>query len=133
MVGYWSDLPDKVPVHFDFSGEPDSWESKGMIALLPGVTIFLYALLTFVSRYPHHFNYLYEITEENAATQYRLGRTMLAVLKTEIIWLFTIMTWEGIAVALDRCKGLTFSMPIVFMALITGTLIIYIVKSKRAK
>ena len=133
LFGYWADLPEQVPTHFNMSGEPDSWDSKWMIILPFVISIFLYTLLTFISRFPHRFNYICEITEGNAETQYRLGRALLILLKTELIWLFSIITWETIAVALGRCNGLGFSTPLVFITLITATIAGYLIKSSRAR
>ncbi|NLG84106.1 MAG: hypothetical protein GX493_05750 [Firmicutes bacterium] len=46
----------------------------------------MYAVLSIVRRYPHRFNFPWEITEANAEAQYRIARHMLACLKAETIW-----------------------------------------------
>jgi hypothetical protein len=45
-------LPGRIPIHFDLKGHPNAWGSTAMILLLPGVTIFIYLLLTVVTRFP---------------------------------------------------------------------------------
>lgn len=35
IVQAWSSLPNPIPVHFDLSGKPNFWLSKGSIILLP--------------------------------------------------------------------------------------------------
>jgi len=42
----YSNLPDKIPTHFDLHGNPDEWSSRNMIFLLPGLNAFLYVLLS---------------------------------------------------------------------------------------
>jgi len=45
----YGDLPARIPVHFNFAGEPDGWESKGMVFVGPGIGIGMYLLLLFLS------------------------------------------------------------------------------------
>ena len=73
----WGTVPDRIPTHFDPSGLPDSWGGKESLILLPMAVIFLYSLLTVVSRFPHTFNYPWKITEENAKAQYLNARYLL--------------------------------------------------------
>lgn len=46
----WADLPEKVPIHFGFRGEPDQWAPKIWIWLLPAVALFSWGTLWAVSR-----------------------------------------------------------------------------------
>jgi signal transduction histidine kinase len=63
---HYSELPDKVPVHFNISGEPDSYAGKMGIWILSIVGTVLYIGLTILNRFPHAFNYTAKITMENA-------------------------------------------------------------------
>jgi len=42
-------LPDRIPIHFNFSGKPDWWWKKGPFTLYfaPGVNIFVFACMAF--------------------------------------------------------------------------------------
>ena len=133
ILNYWSALPDQVPSHFGISGQPDSWSGKGTLIILPAVSVFLYALLTLVSRIPQYANYIVEITADNAERQYRLARNMISILKAEIIWVFTLINWAAIGVALERCRGLGVMFLPIFLTIIFGTIGIYIYKSIKAK
>lgn len=82
-------------------------------------------MLTIVSRYPHKFNYLWPITAQNAAEQYRLARSLLAWLKVEMIALFGFLEWVTIRTALKQGEGLGFLFLPVVLGLIFGTLGIY--------
>jgi uncharacterized membrane protein len=31
----WADLPERIPIHWNFQGQPDSWGGKGTLWLLP--------------------------------------------------------------------------------------------------
>jgi hypothetical protein len=84
----WGRLPERIPMHFDFAGNPDRWGGRWTILLLPLVTAVLYALLGFVARFPHTFNYPWPITAGNAARQYALARGLLVALRVVLGWLF---------------------------------------------
>ncbi|MEH1910621.1 DUF1648 domain-containing protein [Nostoc sp.] len=90
----WSTLPDTIPVHFRFDGQADGWGSKKVLWLLPLVGLAIYGLLTFISRYPHTFNYPVVITEQNALQQYQIACSMLNWLKSEMVWIFVYIEWQ---------------------------------------
>jgi uncharacterized membrane protein len=52
VISSWGSLPEKVPMHFDFSGKVTSYSSKNSLWILPLSSIFSYFLLKIVSRYP---------------------------------------------------------------------------------
>src|SRR5688500_5239102 len=43
-------LPARIPIHFGLRGEPDGWGKRGMIWLLPIISVLMVA---FVSAVPH--------------------------------------------------------------------------------
>ena len=51
LVVTWPQLPEKIPSHFNFSGTPDSWAGKGSLLLLPGVSVFIYLMLSIFQRF----------------------------------------------------------------------------------
>lgn len=69
-------LPDIVPTHFGFTGEADDWGPKWTVWVLLGVNILLVGLITWLSTRPRWFNYVSEITEDNAQHLYREGERM---------------------------------------------------------
>jgi uncharacterized membrane protein len=84
-VLFWNILPEIIPSHFNFSGHPDSYSSKKFIVFFPIFNLFIYGLMTVISRYPHTFNFSVKITKENALVQYRIARRALCTIKTLII------------------------------------------------
>jgi uncharacterized membrane protein len=85
---YMNRLPDEIPVHFKLSGQPDRYSEKGSLWIFPLVSLFLYAALTAVNRFPHVFNYPVKVTEENAERLYRIGTRTLRILKTLLVTMF---------------------------------------------
>jgi len=133
LIKFFSMLPNTIPTHFDAAGTPDNWGSKGALLILPIVAFVLYALLTLLSRFPHIYNYLTEITDENAKAQYHNARTLMICLKTEIIFTFSYIQWLTIAVALGKANGLGPAFIIIFLAAIFGTIGYYIYRSIKLK
>lgn len=84
-------LPDEIPIHFNLSGEPDNYGSKGFILSLPVIASLLFLGLTALNNYPHLFNYPSEITQENAEVQYRLATRLIRILKFSIVLIFLLL------------------------------------------
>lgn len=89
----WFVLPDVIPVHFNFYGQPNGWGSKVIIWLFPALAIIMSVGLTFLSRYPHSFNYPVQITPENADRQYQIACSLLNFLKAELAWILVYTVW----------------------------------------
>lgn len=130
---FWSSLPGEVPSHFGVSGAVDAWSDKWTILILPMVGLVLYAMLTIANRYPHHFNYVWPITPQNAERQYKLAHSLMIWLKTEVMLLFAYLEWMTIGTALGQIKGLgPFLLPL-FLAVLFGTLGVYFYQAFQAR
>lgn len=101
----WSDLPNKVPTHFNIYGEADSWGGKGSIIVPPFVGLFLWALMTGFEQYPNTHNYLW-LTEENMERQYQNSRFLLNTIKLELSLFFAYSTWQSVQVSYGHDVGL---------------------------
>ncbi len=88
----WSGLPDRIPSHYNASGEIDAWGGRGQILILPVVSVVLYALMTVVSFFPRLWNLPVKVTENNRLAIYALTKQMVLILKVEITALFLYMT-----------------------------------------
>jgi uncharacterized membrane protein len=55
LLIYWSDLPDKLPIHFDINSNPNGYGSKLVYILLPVVLYMLPLVLPFID--PRKKNY----------------------------------------------------------------------------
>jgi len=42
IIQFWAVLPDRIPIHFGFSDQPDAWGDKVMIWLLPAVATIIF-------------------------------------------------------------------------------------------
>lgn len=128
----WATLPERVPVHFGASGEPDRWGSKGEFLWLPLISLLLYAGLTWAGRKSRHFNYPWEITEANAERQYGMAKTLTAAIKAETTWLFAVITWQSARVAAGEAAGLGEAFVPGVLVMAAATLVVYLVAASRA-
>ena len=92
----YAKLPDNIPVHYNELGFPNGYGSKDTIWFIPLITSSVVILLFFLNKYPHRFNYLVNITEENAVKQYRLSNRLLRIISLSIAALFSYIVYKEI-------------------------------------
>jgi uncharacterized membrane protein len=122
-------LPAIVPVHFNAAGNPDSYGSKYTLIFLPVLAVLVYFFLGFLNRYPHWFNYLQQITEDNAETQYRQSTRLLRLLRLNVMMIFLLVlicSYLAGAGRLPRLPG--FILPLI-LVLAMGPVFFYLAKS----
>lgn len=133
LIKYYNMLPYTIPKHFNGAGVPDAFGNKGGILFLPILVLVMYILFTVLSKFPQVYNYPVEINEENAEFQYKAARTMMIAIKAEIAGCFTYVEFRTVMVALGKAKGLGIGFLPVFLVLLFGTIIFYIVKISKGK
>lgn len=126
-------LPPSIPMHFNYKGEVDSWGSKESIWFLAGITAVIYISMMWVARIPHMFNYPFKITAENAERQYRIARTFIKLLSAEIVWLFAVLLYSTMEVALSSATTMSPLFNYFFLAVVFVSTIAFFVLSYRAK
>jgi uncharacterized membrane protein len=90
----YGDLPETVPSHFNAEGKADSFSKKAFLFFIPLLTTGLYLLLFFLSKYPHLHNYTVNITEDNAAKQYRFSVTVLRIVNFLCVLMFAYINFQ---------------------------------------
>jgi uncharacterized membrane protein len=131
IIHYYPELPDKMPQHFDGSGQPDAYGNKSILWFPPIINLILVAGMIYLTRFPHILNYLTEITEENAAIQYKLAQRMLRLLASLIAALFLYITVSTIYTGIGQWNGTGMWFMPVFILAIMGTLIPYLILSSK--
>jgi uncharacterized membrane protein len=126
-------LPASVPQNFGPNGQPDAWGDKSAILILCLIIIFLYAMLTMLSKHPHVFNYPFALTEHNIEDQYRLARTLISTLKLEVISIFLFTGWKMVQVSLGQANGLGIYFLPLFVGLVFSTIFVYLYYASKAK
>ena len=70
-------LPEVVPTHFDFTGQPDDFGSRTSVLWLAGIMLVVGVLMAWASTKPNVLNYPGDITEANAQRLYREGERLM--------------------------------------------------------
>lgn len=128
ILASWSDLPERLPMHFDVSGHPDRWGPRVELFIIPTLSFVLLIGLAILSRFPHIYNYLVAITEQNAPRQYRLAVRLIQSLNILLQALFAVI----VVIVIRASQGLSHPGVWLVPVLVAGTfvlLIIYLAKA----
>ena len=114
-------LPARIPTHFGGDGRADGWGGKGALWLLPTLGLAFFIGLRILEQFPWAYNYPVEITEENAAHQYRLGRFLIEWLNLTLVGTFLYLQWQTYRVAMNQSAGLgMWFLPVSMLAVFGG-------------
>ena len=130
-VWHYSALPDTVESHFNLRGVPDDTGPKKLMWLLPIMSAVIYAGLSFLTRRPHILNYPVEITESNAAAQYRNAVVMISLLKAVIMGQVAALIFFQHQVILGHAEKLPGWWLPVTVACTLGIVVWYIIRAFR--
>lgn len=128
---YWPGLPERVPVHFNGAGQPDSYGHKATLLILPLITVAMYFLMTIINKRPYTFNYPVKITEANAERQYTLARNMISGLNAALIVAFFYMAWRTGMLLQGEADGLGPMFLPIFLGITLAPIVIYMVLAFR--
>ena len=125
-------LPTIIPTHFNASGQADDYGNKLTLFILPILATVIYLGLTKLNKYPHIFNYMTEITYDNAQKQYTIATRMLRFLKLAILVIFSLVILFTYLTTIGLTNGLGFwFLPLTFGLLLTPTIISIIQSFKK--
>jgi uncharacterized membrane protein len=125
---YYKQLPERIPVHFNGSGQADGFGGKSSIWLFPLAGLIIWLIMTVVAAY-NIFNYPVKITLQNAHIQYRLATRLIKILKVLILPMFSFISYRTIQTALGKVTGLGKIFLPVFLLIIAGVIVIYITQA----
>ena len=122
-------LPDRIPTHFNMQGFPDGWGSKNEIIIYPGMSLFVYALITSISialavtKNPLKLiNLPAGIKKSLSTAQAEKLRVFLVrsifALKVLVLGLYLYLLFSNIEVAFKRITGIGEYWPLIFVAAI---------------
>lgn len=123
LMQYWSDLPERLPMHYNFRGEPDSYGSKASILFLPLIGVALFVMMTFVALNPQSMNLPVKVTDENREQVYAQGVRFVHILRFLITCLFTYLLWGTINVGMGWQSQLDNRVLFGFLGLLAVTMI----------
>jgi len=129
VVQAWGTLPQTIPTHFDAAGNADDWGPKGMIWLLPAISVVMIPSLLIFRHFPWLSNTPVKITEENAKYQYGLLVRLLSILACVVSLLFLALVNDTISIASGGASLLGSWFIPTFLLPIVGTLLWYFISA----
>ncbi|CEN51470.1 DUF1648 domain-containing protein [Capnocytophaga canimorsus] len=128
LISY-KNLPDIIPTHYNASGVADGFGEKVNLLILPLLATVLFATLTLLNKFPHKFNYLVEITPENAYRQYVNATRMLRALKLVIVIVFGLVIFQTLQYKVIQKHHITQYFPALTLMIIFVPIVYFIGKS----
>lgn len=124
----WHTIPDKIPGHYNASGIINRWGNKGELWIVPVIAWIMYLGITALEHFPQIWNTGVEVTKENKERVYWILKNLIGTVKLIMSAVFVFLTVNSaFAVRLP-----VWFLP-VFLILIFGSVIIFIVKLAKAK
>ena len=93
----WSELPERMPSHYNAAGEPDRWGSKDGVWILPVVGAGLYLLMTALSRAAASGKVRLNVPPGVDAASPEVqaeARQLLTAVKVLVMATFAFITWS---------------------------------------
>ena len=128
LIIAWKNIPNEIPMHYDAWGNVDRWGSKGELLILPIMTFIMCVFLSVIECFPQVWNTGVKVTEENKERVYRVLKNLIKTVKLIAIVDFAFMTICSI-----MCKDLPIWFGPVFLCLIFGDLVFWLIKLVRIK
>jgi uncharacterized membrane protein len=101
---YFNSLPERIPLHFDGSGNPDSWGSRYTIFVLPAIGTVLYFFMTLMGKHHNLMNFPVQRTPENEEALIQMTRLQLRYTKLLVNLLFIYIVWGMVQIALEKAS-----------------------------
>lgn len=115
-------LPDRIPTHFDISGQPNAWGSPGFLWFLPMVALGVFVLLTVLGSIRfRRYNLPVRVTEANLPFIQDQTILMVAWIKCELLCLFVYVQWSILQSARDGAFRLSPLLIPVFLVVVFST------------
>ncbi|HEB60702.1 MAG TPA: DUF1648 domain-containing protein [Phycisphaeraceae bacterium] len=126
VAANYTSLPDRIPTHFNTAGKVNGTGPKETLFILPILSVFMYAMLTVLTRFPNLYNYPFRLREGERMYLYPIGRSMALLLKAETVWLFFTITQATVWVATQKTS--TFNPLVMYLSLVVilVTMLFYI-------
>lgn len=119
----WENLPERIPSHYNFKGEPDAYGGTGSLIFLMVTGWIIVLMMCILGKFPKYWNTGVERTPANEAVINRIVKDMMGVMIVSISLLFSYML---IVPVLQMNMGVWF-MPLMLFV-IFGTMIVTVVR-----
>ena len=125
-------LPSEVPSHYNIMGEADAWANKWFIFFLPLVGLGLWLLLGQVEKFPEFIN-MPNGGEPLNQDQLQNSIGLMYMIRNEILLFMSLLTLKEVFTAIGYQINLGVWEFVIFIVVMTGTIMWYIVKNNKLR
>ena len=129
----YSSLPETIATHFNISGQPDKYGSKGSILILPIIATVMFIGLTVLNRYPQIFNFPTALTAENAGRQYVNATRLIRYLKSVLVLVFGFIAYATMQTTDSHIQGIGVWFFPIMLVLIFALLGVFVFRAVKMK
>lgn len=102
VLYFYQALAEEVPIHYDFSGTPDSYASKKSLYALTSVhTLLVFGLFGLSKISASHFNYPSSLNEDNYKEHYKLSLRLMRWINLGMSLVFFSLALQTLAYGMD--------------------------------
>ena len=125
-------LPSEVPSHYNIMGEADAWANKWFIFFIPLLGFGLWLLLGQVEKFPEFIN-MPNGGEPLNKEQLKNSVVLMYMIRNEVLLFMSLLTLKEVFTAIGYQINLGVWEFVIFIVVMTGTIMWYIVKNKQLK
>lgn len=115
----WAALPQRLPIHYNFRGEPDGWGPKISVVMWPALAIVFFTLFTAL---PYALSH--GLLPAKPGTDVGRAAEFLGLVRVDVIALFVYVEWATIEFALGRGHGPHVAAILAFVVVAAGMALI---------
>lgn len=129
----YRNLPVSVPIHFGWDGKPSFFAPKILIWFFAAVATFIYLLIFYLTK---NINSSLLKMPENIKQDSGKAERIVSVFHLIIMMILTVITYEGIAVALEKNEAVSpvtnYLILVLFLAVIVMMIYSYMISKRDA-
>lgn len=119
----WPGLPAQIPSHYNELGEPDAWTAKYLPALLLGIQLLCWLLLTLLSRFPKLWHLPVEVSDSSKPVLFSVTRTLILDMQ-----LLLILGFGYLIISICSSAALRVSVLIPIVLCVIGSMVYYFIR-----
>jgi uncharacterized membrane protein len=123
---YYSQIPDIIPIHFNFAGMPDDYGAKIHIVIVPWIGVVMYTGLFLVKRYSSRMNYPVPVTDDNREILLTLTLQMMRWIRFIIAVLFLYLVTSMVQIGLGVSERASIYIVVYFLLALLLIVSIYV-------
>ena len=126
-----SNLPDTVPCHFNFKGEPNRYGTKHFLWVGVALAIFLYIGLSILAKFLQVYNFRY--TQTNIEEQYKVTSKMVRSIKAGFMFFTIVLNFFLVESAQLKFTNYIMLLVPLILIIIFGNVIYYTIQWSKIK